>query len=307
MQRVALGRAIVKNVPMFLMDEPLSNLDAKLRSAMRSEIVNLHNNINATTIYVTHDQTEAMTMATKIVVMSRGFIQQISSPEEVYNNPANIFVAKFIGSPAMNIFEMEINREKVCLQFGDWAIPLDTDFVKRHDLFYSQKAKIFEDLEKNFNYAAHEYVLKILSSTGEKFNTRKKDKRKNSLIEKIKSLYKKKDVDEEYLAEKDITKTKRQQLVGNLSANHKLFVGIRPEKLKIEKYVSSKKYENSFVIKPTVLELLGAYYNVYFNFFGKNLVGQISSENKITIKDDIVVFFSEKDLYIFDPITGDRI
>ena len=105
MQRVALGRAIVKNVPVFLMDEPLSNLDAKLRLTMRSEIVKLHNRINATTIYVTHDQTEAMTMATKIVVMSKGFIQQIGTPEEVYSRPANIFVAKFVGSPSMNLFE----------------------------------------------------------------------------------------------------------------------------------------------------------------------------------------------------------
>ena len=96
MQRVALGRAIVKNVPLFLMDEPLSNLDAKLRLTMRSEIVKLHNKINATTIYVTHDQTEAMTMATRIVVMSRGFIQQIGTPEEVYENPKNLFVAKFV-------------------------------------------------------------------------------------------------------------------------------------------------------------------------------------------------------------------
>ena len=92
MQRVALGRAIVKNVPIFLMDEPLSNLDAKLRVTMRSEIVKLHNKINATTIYVTHDQTEAMTMATRIVVMSKGFVQQIGSPEEIYKSPSNIFV-----------------------------------------------------------------------------------------------------------------------------------------------------------------------------------------------------------------------
>lgn len=102
MQRVALGRAIVKNVPLFLMDEPLSNLDAKLRLTMRSEIVKIHNRIGATTIYVTHDQAEAMTMASRIVVMSRGFVQQIGTPEEIYDNPANLFVAKFIGSPAIN-------------------------------------------------------------------------------------------------------------------------------------------------------------------------------------------------------------
>ena len=104
MQRVALGRAIVKNVPIFLMDEPLSNLDAKLRMSMRSEIVKIHNRFNVTTIYVTHDQTEAMTMASRIVVMSKGFIQQIGTPTQVYNDPKNVFVAKFIGAPSMNIF-----------------------------------------------------------------------------------------------------------------------------------------------------------------------------------------------------------
>lgn len=101
-QRVALGRAIVRNAPVFLMDEPLSNLDAKLRVQMRSEIIQLHERVGATTIYVTHDQTEAMTMATRIVVMKDGYIQQIGTPKEIYSNPANVFVAGFVGSPATN-------------------------------------------------------------------------------------------------------------------------------------------------------------------------------------------------------------
>ena len=101
-QRVALGRAIVRSPKVFLMDEPLSNLDAKLRVQMRSEIAKIHEKVGATTIYVTHDQTEAMTMATRIVIMKDGHIQQIGSPKEVYNFPANIFVGGFIGSPAMN-------------------------------------------------------------------------------------------------------------------------------------------------------------------------------------------------------------
>lgn len=101
-QRVALGRSIVRRPKVFLMDEPLSNLDAKLRVAMRSEIVRIHREVGATTIYVTHDQIEAMTMATRIVVMKDGFIQQIGTPDEVYHNPANMFVAGFIGTPAMN-------------------------------------------------------------------------------------------------------------------------------------------------------------------------------------------------------------
>ncbi len=101
-QRVALGRSIVRRPKVFLMDEPLSNLDAKLRVAMRSEIVRIHEEVGATTIYVTHDQIEAMTMASRIVVMKDGFIQQTGEPNEIYRNPANMFVAGFIGTPAMN-------------------------------------------------------------------------------------------------------------------------------------------------------------------------------------------------------------
>lgn len=108
-QRVALGRAIVRDAKVFLMDEPLSNLDAKLRVAMRAEIAKLHQRLNTTTIYVTHDQTEAMTMADRIVIMKDGIIQQIGSPKEVYDTPNNVFVAGFIGSPAMNFFRVTLN------------------------------------------------------------------------------------------------------------------------------------------------------------------------------------------------------
>lgn len=104
-QRVALGRAMVRKPKVFLMDEPLSNLDAKLREHMRVELVRLHKQLGTTSIYVTHDQTEAMTMATKIVLMDKGKIQQAGKPDEFYNKPQNIFVAKFIGSPSMNIIE----------------------------------------------------------------------------------------------------------------------------------------------------------------------------------------------------------
>ncbi|MFD1440861.1 MULTISPECIES: ABC transporter ATP-binding protein [Lacticaseibacillus] len=105
-QRVALGRAIVRDAPIFLMDEPLSNLDAKLRVSMRAEIAKLHQRLNTTTIYVTHDQTEAMTMADRVVVMSVGHVQQIGTPAQVYENPRNKFVAGFMGSPSMNFFNM---------------------------------------------------------------------------------------------------------------------------------------------------------------------------------------------------------
>lgn len=109
-QRVALGRAIVRDAQVFLMDEPLSNLDAKLRVSMRAEIAKLHQRLGTTTIYVTHDQTEAMTMADRIVIMKDGVIQQVGTPQEVYDTPKNIFVAGFIGSPAMNFFEVTLNQ-----------------------------------------------------------------------------------------------------------------------------------------------------------------------------------------------------
>ena len=117
-QRVALGRAIVRDAKVFLMDEPLSNLDAKLRVAMRAEIAKLHRRLETTTIYVTHDQTEAMTMADRIVIMKDGVIQQIGSPEEVYNNPVNVFVAGFIGAPAMNFFNVTLNNGVISNDFG---------------------------------------------------------------------------------------------------------------------------------------------------------------------------------------------
>lgn len=117
-QRVALGRAIVRNPKVFLMDEPLSNLDSKLRIQMRIEISKLYRELDATFIYVTHDQTEAMTMGTKIVIMEDGKIQQIGAPQEVYENPNNIFVATFIGSPSMNVFDgiVVMNEEEVQLK-----------------------------------------------------------------------------------------------------------------------------------------------------------------------------------------------
>ncbi len=138
MQRVALGRAIVRNAKLFLMDEPLSNLDAKLRVQMRSEIVRIHEQIGATTIYVTHDQTEAMTMATRIAVMSKGWVQQIDEPSVIYNHPNNIFVATFIGSPAMNIFEGTYDDGYLVFD-GGYRIKLSDDYKRTHDDFYKRK------------------------------------------------------------------------------------------------------------------------------------------------------------------------
>ena len=123
-QRVAMGRAIVRNPQVFLFDEPLSNLDAKLRVQMRSEIKSLHQRLKVTTVYVTHDQIEAMTMADKIVVMNSGIVEQAGPPLELYDRPANLFVAGFIGSPAMNMIEGDIANGSLCAADGtSWVLP----------------------------------------------------------------------------------------------------------------------------------------------------------------------------------------
>ena len=119
-QRVAIGRAIVRDPAVMLMDEPLSNLDAKLRNQMRAEIIKLRERINTTFVYVTHDQTEAMTLGDRIVIMKDGFIQQIGTPQEVFNHPRNLFVAEFIGSPKMNLFDAELVKND-----GKYAVVLD--------------------------------------------------------------------------------------------------------------------------------------------------------------------------------------
>jgi multiple sugar transport system ATP-binding protein len=122
-QRVAMGRAIVRNPSVFLMDEPLSNLDAKLRVQMRTEIARIQQHLGTTTIYVTHDQTEAMTLGDRISVMRAGVLQQVGSPAELYNHPNNLFVAGFIGSPSMNFFPGEIDGDTVKLPIGEVEIP----------------------------------------------------------------------------------------------------------------------------------------------------------------------------------------
>ena len=132
-QRVAIGRAIVRAPKVMLMDEPLSNLDAKLRNEMRAEIIKLRQRIDTTFMYVTHDQTEAMTLGDRIVIMKDGYIQQIGTPQDVFNHPANLFVAGFIGMPVMNFFDAELTREgdKFFVEVGGIKVRLSSDKEER--------------------------------------------------------------------------------------------------------------------------------------------------------------------------------
>jgi multiple sugar transport system ATP-binding protein len=132
-QRVAMGRAIVRHPKAFLMDEPLSNLDAKLRVQMRGEIARLQRRLGTTTVYVTHDQTEAMTLGDRVVVMHGGVAQQIGTPDELYERPANLFVAGFIGSPAMNFFPATLTPAGLTLSFGEVVLPPEVEqVIARH-------------------------------------------------------------------------------------------------------------------------------------------------------------------------------
>jgi multiple sugar transport system ATP-binding protein len=132
-QRVAMGRAIVRKPQVFLMDEPLSNLDAKLRVQMRAEIARIQHDVGVTTIYVTHDQVEAMTMGDRVAVMRKGELQQMAEPQKLYDSPKNLFVASFIGSPAMNIVEAEIARRDagISVRLGDQELPVPDDVARR--------------------------------------------------------------------------------------------------------------------------------------------------------------------------------
>src|SRR5262249_24754482 len=121
-QRVAMGRAIVREPAAFLMDEPLSNLDAKLRVSMRAELSRLHERLGVTTVYVTHDQVEAMTLGQRVVVMRDGRIQQVDAPQNLYQEPANLFVAAFIGSPSMNLVEANVSDGTI--EFAGFRLPL---------------------------------------------------------------------------------------------------------------------------------------------------------------------------------------
>jgi multiple sugar transport system ATP-binding protein len=174
-QRVAMGRAIVRDPSAFLMDEPLSNLDAKLRVQMRTEVSRIQKNLGTTTIYVTHDQTEAMTLGDRVAVMRSGMLQQVGSPMELYNHPVNLFVAGFIGSPAMNFMPATVEGEVVKLPIGDVRLPDEVrgrlSGTEGRTLIAGIRPENFEDValvgdarDRGSTFRAHIEVLESLGS-----------------------------------------------------------------------------------------------------------------------------------------------
>ena len=271
-QRVALGRAIVRDVRVFLMDEPLSNLDAKLRVQMRSEIVNLHKKIGSTTIYVTHDQTEAMTMADRIVVMSKGYIQQIGTPKEIYNHPSNLFVATFIGSPAMNI--LKANYDHGILKFNNgYEIKLSKEMIRMHDQFYKNELSVvnhnIDDLH-NFKYSDDPRV---------EVGQRLLNENKLSKLNELKEYY--------------------ENIVMN--GNHEIDFGVRPEDIYDEQTsLIHHNHSDFFSSKVLLTELLGNQYFVHSQFGEMKLIANMSSDIDFSNINEVNLCFNLNHIHLFD-------
>ena len=271
-QRVALGRAIVRDVRVFLMDEPLSNLDAKLRVQMRSEIVNLHKKIGSTTIYVTHDQTEAMTMADRIVVMSKGYIQQIGTPKEIYNHPSNLFVATFIGSPAMNI--LKANYDHGILKFNNgYEIKLSKEMIRMHDQFYKNELSVvnhnIDDLH-NFKYSDDPRV-----EAGQRLLNENKLSKLNELKEYYENIV--------------------------MNGNHEIDFGVRPEDIYDEQTsLIHHNHSDFFSSKVLLTELLGNQYFVHSQFGEMKLIANMSSDIDFSNINEVNLCFNLNHIHLFD-------
>ena len=280
-QRVALGRAIVRNSKVFLMDEPLSNLDAKLRVQMRSEIVKLHNALGSTTIYVTHDQTEAMTMASRIVVMNKGYVQQIDTPKVIYDHPANTFVATFIGSPAMNILEGEYSDKGIDLK-GIVTIPVTKEIKEAHKAFYEN------EIAKS--HARIEEIERLFKEEAEA--NPKAEPLDYNLDPEVVSLR------EDIAHYEKILK----------SESHPILFGVRPEDVKeLEAAVLVKNPSKKISLPLSIAELLGNEYYAHLDFGGTDLISKVNAEKELKNGENVDVIFNLDKCSLFDKRSGKNI
>ena len=280
-QRVALGRTIVRDPKVFLLDEPLSNLDAKLRVQMRSEIVKLHNSLGSTTIYVTHDQTEAMTMASRIVVMNKGYIQQIDTPKVIYDHPANTFVATFIGSPAMNIIEGDYTDKDINLK-GLVSIPVTKEMKEAHKAFYGNEIVM-----------AEKRIAEIAALLDDHNTNNPKEEPLNV------------DDDPEVIKLREDIAYYQECLN---SDSHKVLFGIRPEDVReIEAAVLVKNPSKKVVLPLTIAELLGNEYYAHLDFGGTDLISKVNAEKELTNGENVSVIFNLDKISVFDVRSGKNI
>ncbi len=300
MQRVALGRAIVRQSDLFLMDEPLSNLDAKLRVQMRSEIIRIHKEVGATTIYVTHDQTEAMTMANVIVVMNKGFIQQIGKAIDVYDNPDNLFVATFIGSPAMNIAEADYVGDK--LHMGGVTVTMPAEFKEKYRSFYLKQIDELEKTIADFDNITDEKIVRM----------------------KAAQIYKKEEIKTEETKKKKFggrngklkedSGARRQEVLAELTSlldrykqalkQGRVKVGIRPEHVYLADAFTGGKKSEIFNAAPVLVELLGSENILHFDIFGTDFQAKVRQSGAIDANKNLDLVFDTEKIHIFDVESG---
>ena len=288
-QRVALGRAIVRDAKLFLMDEPLSNLDAKLRVQMRSEIIKLHETLGQTTIYVTHDQTEAMTMATKIVVMSKGYIQQIGTPSEIYYHPVNMFVAGFVGSPSMNMIKGVFEKDKISFENGD-SVNLNSENSKKiREFFDSEYDRCVKERETIIsNFVERNEIAQMIEQSQ---NEEEKEELKAQL-EKVEAM-------DDRLGK--LNKAIKSYEESKKSGKYSVFFGIRPENISLDKNVS--KETKVIKSKVDVSELNGLEYFVHIVYNNDDFISKIKSKTPISIGDDIEVVLDLEASHVFDAVS----
>ena len=296
-QRVALGRAIVRNPKVFLMDEPLSNLDAKLRVQMRTEITKIHEAVEATTIYVTHDQTEAMTMADRIVIMKDGWIQQIGTPSQVYSDPNNVFVATFIGAPAMNI--LKGTYEKGIITIEDNKIKLTKELIEQHDSYYS---KIIDSL--NIQLTALQKELEEMTEVVKndfKYKHAKTDEAKEAYFNSDHDIIDIKkeiaDIEEQLKTCEDVKNNKP----------HEILFGIRPEDIAVNANKVSLNYSDDINIKYDVSELLGKELIIYGLIGEQKISINTNTLTKASDFEKLKFNFNLSKAYLFDSKTNNRI
>lgn len=304
MQRVALGRAIVRRADLFLMDEPLSNLDAKLRVQMRSEIIRIHKEVGATTIYVTHDQTEAMTMANVIVVMNKGFIQQVGKAMDVYTSPNNLFVATFIGSPAMNILQADYLRGKLSFENG-LTIDLPDGFHEKYVNFVQSKIDELQKMIDDFDNLTDEAVSRMKAAQSyNKDEKRTADKKEKTKLFGKKLFGNKK----KSAAEKE---EKRAALYAELNSllkhyknstqGGKVKVGIRPENVYVSDFFAGGVKSAEISAKVTLAEMLGSENILHFDLFGVDF--QVKTQ-QVGVTNETKLALDVSKIHIFDVESG---
>ena len=303
-QRVALGRAIVKDSKVFLMDEPLSNLDAKLRVQMRAEIIRIHKNLNATTIYVTHDQVEAMTMADRIVVMNKGYIQQIGKPEEIYDNPKNKFVASFMGNPAMNLLPAQYDNGVIKLD-ETLSFKLSEDEIKKHDEYYLNLLSRYEKeiLSNDENNIQRNEVLQEINKLNTELNEANLNN-KDVINKKIKKLENKLELIENSNTRKLFLKDailKIKDIIKN--KKHSLTFGIRPEHILVNEKANSLKM-NAYL---NVVELLGNEYYFHFSINKFDVSIKTPKDKSYVSNTYLDLYFDLDKKHLFDDISEEKI